>query len=618
VTSLIKYRAIIIVSLLAALFYGHYYINRASVEIEIKAPGATTFRIYWASEGEQSYSNDKMAQVRIKEGTHTYRFFLTDLRKIHSLRIDPASMPGTIAVKELSIRQPGLPTLHIATADEVSKLRPFGDVSSSTFSSGAWMVTSTGSQPRFQFLVPVADRDINWLAEGARFLLILLPALFLLQMLQALWPRYIYSAYFGVFALALIITMAVISVKYQHPDEVTHSTAVSYYQDNWLPPAVEDPDIRDTYSIYGFSRLNTLEPSYILTGKFVKILELFRMDPVLAQRLFNVLLFGILVFLSVRHISYRLLFIPLLLSPQIWYIFSYVNSDAFALFVAILTAWQMVAKDSALNRYLEMKQISILKLLGLGILIALLLLAKKTFYFFILFLLFYFGWRCIFEPFANLRGTLKRILVLACIAFSLISIRLAADVAVNGFDKGEKMIAMQELTAHPTYKISTELNKKHIHLQMRERGTTLKSFIVDHRWGEKTFRSGMGTYGYMTVAASLDYYNIMRVIGLAGLVFVALSIALRGGWSGNLLFAGAVFCCTTLITIACYRAWTVDFQAQGRYLFAIIPILGMVLVKTESVYNQTLLRSVVCCMFLLSTYSFIWIALLGVAKYGYS
>lgn len=599
-----------------AFFYSHYYLNRASIEIQIESPGKTTFRVFWASEGEQSYSKNKMAQIHINPGTQKYQFFITDLRLAHSLRIDPASMPGTIRIKEMTIRQPGLRTLHFSTAQDFSKLRAFGDVQSSSFSDLGWRVVSTGGHPRFQFILPKADRDLNWLAEWARFLLLLLPTLILIRMLRPLWPSYIYGAYYGAFALGLILTMAVISVKYQHPDEITHITAAKYYQDNWLPPPVKSLKIRDTYSIYGFSRLNTLEPSYFLSGKFAKILELFRLDQVLALRLFNVFLFAILVFLSVRYISYRLIFLPLLLSPQIWYLFSYVNSDAFALFITVLTAWQVVLKESALNRFLEMKKISPLKVLGLGILIAFLLLVKKPFYFFILFLVFYFGWRCLFEPFGDFKATLKRLLVLFCISFSLISVRLVADVAVNGFDKGEKMLAMQELTAHPSYKLSTPLNQKHIHLQMRERGTSLKSFINDHRWGEKTFRSGFGTYGYMTVVASLDYYNIMRILGLGGLLFVGASIALRGGWSGNMLFGGAVFCCTTLIVVACYRAWTVDFQAQGRYLFAMAPILGMVLSKTEAVYNRSVLRAIVSAMFLFSAYSFIWIALLGVAKYS--
>jgi hypothetical protein len=212
---------------------------------------------------------------------------------------------------------------------------------------------------------------------------------------------------------------------------------------------------------------------------------------------------------------------------------------------------------------------------------------------------------------------IKQFLIIACIGCCLVGVRVAADFSVNGFDKQEKMQAMQEITADVSYKPSTELNKKHIHLQMRERGTNLKTFLKQHRWGEKTFRSGVGMYGYMTVSGSNGYYDAMRIIGLASLLFICISIILRGGWAENSLLGGALLCSIVLIGIACYRAWTVDFQAQGRYLFAIVAILGMLLFKTEKVYNQRLLTTLVCSMYLVSVCSFTGTALFRLAKYGW-
>ncbi len=614
-TYLFKYRFIVLFSLIAALLYTHYYINRAHVEIKIYSPVQTYFKIYWASEGEQSYSEEKMARIRINPQQEEYSFFIGDLRKADTLRIDPSGTKGKVTVKEIRISQPGLPDIQISNEEEFAGLRAFGDVKSTTFSSSGWEVFSTGSHPRFQFHLPLEERNLNWAMEMVRFLLLLFSVLIVLRFFEPLWSDHSYTAYCGIFIIGLILTMAVISKQYYHPDEIVHVSAARYYADHWLPPDVESPDIRDTYSIYGFSRLNTLEPSYLLAGKLAAILSPFNLDSTLSYRLFNVLLFSILTFLAFKNTIYRLMFIPLLISPQIWYIFSYMNSDALGLFVAILTGWQVVSNDSSFNRFIEGRRIPMLRILGLGILFSLLLLAKKPFYFFILFLLFYFGWRYFFQPYGNLKGTLTRLSIIACIGISCVAVRVTADISVNGWDKGEKMRKMQEVTAHYTYKPSTELTKKHIHLQMRERGTSLKSFLIKHRWGEKTFRSAVGTYGYMTVAASSSYYNMMRIAGLASLLFVGLSILIRGGWSGNLLFGGAIVCSAVLITVACHRAWTVDFQAQGRYLFAIVAILGMVLVKTGHVYNKTLLRISVCSMFLLSVYSFIWIALMGIPKY---
>lgn len=613
---LFKYRFILFLSLIAALVYSYFYLNRAHVEVRVQAPGHTFFTMYWANADEQSYSGTKRERIRIRPDTERYGFFLTDLRDINSLRIEPSGMKGKVTVKEIIIRQPGLPTIRFSKAEDFSRLRPFGDVESTEFSNKGWIVTSTGSHPRFQFLIPHTPRALDWVSESSRFLLLLIPFLLLLRLLQPLWHNYAYAPYCGMLVLGLVLTMAVVSKENYHPDEYVHISAVEYYKNHWLPPSADSEEIRHTYSKYGFSRLNTIEISYLFAGKFVKYLEIFQLDHILALRLFNVTLFAILLSLALESSPYRLMFIPLLLSPQVWYIFSYINSDAFALFVAILAGWQVVANESAFNRFLEQKKISFLKILGLGLLFALLILIKKNFYFFTLFLLFYFLWRCIFQPFSNFKGMLKQLLIICCIGGALVGIRWGADISVNGFDKGEKMRAMQEITAEQNCKPSTELHQKHTSLQLRERGTSLQSFIQDHRWGEKTFRTGFGVYGYLTVAGSHIYYNTMRTVALVCLAFIGFSIVLRGGWSGNILFAGTLLCSASLIAMAGYHAWTVDFQGQGRHLFAIVAMLGMLLVKTEKNYDQKFFTTLFGSMFLLSVYSFVGTALFGLAQSG--
>lgn len=573
--------------------------------------------MYWATAGELSYSPTKRARVRIRPDTEHYNFSLTDLRDIDSIRIDPSGTKGKVTVKEITIRQPGLPAIRFSNAEDFTRLRPFGDVDSTLFSDKGWIVTSTGGQPRFQFLLSHTPRSLDWGAETAHFLLLLIPFLLLVRLLEPLWPNYIYAPVCGVFVLGLILTMAMVSKENRHPDESVHISAVEYYETHWTPPAVESEEIRHTYSRYGFSRLNTMEISYFFAGKFVKLLEIFQLNHLTALRLFNVSLFVILLCLAIKNSVYRLMFIPLLLSPQIWYIFSYTNSDAFALFVSILAGWQMVASESEFNLFLNQQKIPFLKLLGIGLLFALLILIKKNFYFFTLFLLFYFLWRCVFYPFPNVKSVLKKLTIICCIGGAFVGLRLGIDIDVNGFNKAGKIRNMQEITSGKNFKPSTELQKKHFSLQMRERGISLKSFIQDHRWGEKTFRSGFGAYGYLTVSDSLIYYNIMRTVAIAGLIFMALSIAIRGGWSEKFLFLGALLCSTALIGVACYHAWTVDFQGQGRYLFAIVAMLGVVLVKTEKVYNQKLLTTLIASMFLLSVYNFIGTGLFGIAKYGW-
>ena len=53
----------------------------------------------------------------------------------------------------------------------------------------------------------------------------------------------------------LIISMATISRFNAHPDEYVQAEAVTYYKSHWLPPAINDPAIRNNFSVYGHSRL---------------------------------------------------------------------------------------------------------------------------------------------------------------------------------------------------------------------------------------------------------------------------------------------------------------------------------------------------------------------------
>jgi uncharacterized membrane protein len=76
---------------------------------------------------------------------------------------------------------------------------------------------------------------------------------------------------------------------------------------------------------------------------------------------------------------------PLLLAPQIWYIFSYFNGDAFPLFLATLIGYQTAVPDSLFNRYLDAPGLvrRVPGLLFVAVLIALLALSKKNYYAFL-------------------------------------------------------------------------------------------------------------------------------------------------------------------------------------------------------------------------------------------
>ena len=69
-----------------------------------------------------------------------------------------------------------------------------------------------------------------------------------------------------------------------------------------------------------------------------------------------------------------------------------------------------------------------------------------------------------------------------------------------------------------------------------------------------------------------------------------------------------------LMAAAFYVAWTIDFQAQGRYL---LPIVGMVSILVYHLRDRLAnppCMFIATALFLLSVYSYIFVALAGIAK----
>ena len=417
--------------------------------------------------------------------------------------------------------------------------------------------------------------------------------------------------------LALIVIMAVISKRNVHPDEHVHIEASKYYQKNWLPPAFEDPDIRRTYSVYGASRLNNSEIYYFFSGKFAELTSFIRINPFWLFRLFNVFLFGCLLFYTIKNTSARLVVMPFLISSQIWYVFSYTNSDAFSLFITFLVGIQIVTPGSLFNVFLKQQTDNrlLIRSLVLGGLLGCLLLLKKNYYPYIAFVITVLAWQ-IWNMSSREERILavKRLLVLTVIGLSLFGLRRGADYYVNGLDKAEKLAAIRVETAHPLYNPQTELNKQQNYLYMKKRGHSLKYIVDVERFFEKTFRSSFGVYGYFTVSAPFKYYDIVRWTGTALLLVFFGLIFLRSWRENGFIAVSCLFFSLLLITVSLYHSWTKDFQAQGRYLFPIVSMLGIVYAKGHKYLKGPVFTSLFMTMFLLSAYSFILVAIPRIPK----
>ena len=488
-----------------------------------------------------------------------------------------------------------------------------------------------------------------------------------------------------VVASGLVLVMALSSAFntqpekwFGHPDEYLHRSAARYYLDHWLPPKVGDPATMDSYSReYGLSYLNEPDIVYFLAGKFAALLSPILPHPDHAFRLFNVFLFSILALSCAGRAKESLVFLPIVLSPQIWYLFSYFNGDAFPLFVSILIAYQLAVPSSAFNRWMMSGQVRtyLWGAILLGTMIGLLILSKKNYYSFLavvpavlafrlfgiaagiftsLLLLLAIGVHLgretnllSFSPttlfsaavgimtfmlvtiFANpdsrrhRAAILLKLVVVGGIAALVAAPRMIVDDLQHGSlrNKDAMVREMSEQLARSEYKPSKIYAGDpggYYGSALRAKGLKFKDiFRPPWEWHIKTFQSATGNYGWLEFRAPGIYYRVVGLAYLALFGYLAWRIARSGDRGLQALSLAVTGFSVILIAIAAYYSWTRDFQAQGRYLFPVLGMLSLILQSAKRYVSEPICMGMAAFCFLLSCYSFVFVGLAEIPKSGF-
>ena len=610
---------LILFALVCTLLYYYLVERTATVRMEVYAPATSTFKMYWQTKQDGIWSETKSVRVFVGPDTIHYAFNLTRLGDVSVLRIDTSEEKVPVIIRTISIYQAGYKPIHFGGADGYAGLKPGDGILSMHVENDGLVVAPSTKDPQLLFDLPGALQK-----SGEVFLLILLPMLLVFTFVFVaglILDRYrtnnLLPLFMLIFVLALIMAMASISQYNAHPDEIVHVRASEYFQKHFLPPVIGTGEILDTYSVYGVSRLHSGEIAYLFLGKFAKIFRALPETTYLRLRFFNICLWMVLVFFAFQSQSFRIIMLPALLTPQVWYIFSYVNSEAFAVFIMMLAAYQVAVSSSSWNKMLD-GQLSgprrWLTYVLLGLLFGLLLLLKKNFYIFILFAGFYFLWRLVFGKTRLTKKNVGYVAVVLLIGGLLFGLVRGGDEYINGFKKDEKLLQARYQFAGELWNPGTPLNERHAYLQMRERGTDLKRFLTVDHWGGKSYQSSFGVYGFTSVLASLSYYNLVEAVGILLLLSITATMLLHAGLEGVSLWLLTLSMACGLIGIALYHAWTVDFQSQGRYFLPIIGMFAIFYVHAERYLTRSFAPFLCGGLFLLSAYSFIFVGLAGIAK----
>lgn len=607
------------------LMTGYYFLvmNSGLLQLELETDTRTVFKVYWPNTSGH-FSERHMTEFLIKPGKTSYSVRVNNTAKVGYLRLDPGEKTAWVTIKQLRIKQWGYPDYVVRSQEDFAKLETISGVESLTRHDQGITVQVKSKDPQLKLSLPHREQLFSPFTNPAEAIRLFCGVLLVIASFF-LFRSFVHNSYFlpvlGAVALGLIMTMALLSAFNTHPDEYVHVTAGKYFSDHTLPPKVGDPAIKDTYSAYGVSRLHSGEIIYFLAGKYLRLLQPLYLESFFLLRLLNVFFFGILIFLAFHKKDFRFFLLPFLISPQIWYVFSYFNSDAFATFISLLAAYQLAGQKSALTSLLfpeqtsEQARYTWTKSIGIGLLLGLLLLLKKNFYFFYLFLFLYFLWKVwLLRPQWN-RKKIIHLITILLIASSLFGGVRLTDAWINDFNKDTLLFQARQQFADELYNPNTPLEKRHAYLEMRQRGTTLKHFLARDRWGEKSFRTSFGVYGYTQYSGSFAYYNYVRYTGIALLLTLILSIACRGQGAGIALLTISGGTALLLIVVACWHAWTVDFQAQGRYFLPIIPMVAVLFYHCQRIIFRPVFYTLFAGLFSLSVYNFILVGLHDIGKY---
>lgn len=358
------------------------------------------------------------------------------------------------------------------------------------------------------------------------------------------------------------------------PDEGMRYLLPSYIYRHGRLPMGDDPEVR--HNIWGFSYAYLpfwLEP--LAAVFFMHVFAFFfgssRYILVLGARFVSVLCISGMTFCFARTLD-RLFpqsvkwpaLLLIVLMPQVTFIGSYVNQDSVNLLgiSMILLSWVQGIQDGWNVRNSV--------LLSFGIVIVV--------------LSYYFGYGWVLgsiliffvSHFAGMgknrysEKMWKLTLLICAIVLGCTGYFLIRNVVLYHDLLGRASMARdQELYAWHEFKPS-------VHLSLQKQGQSLAWFLHDVDWWYSTFRSFVGTFGFMQFPVEdwiLKFYEAAYV--LAGvLTLVSFVYDLRKKKRTRILFG--IFLLAELVLglfLSVWYSYSTDYQAQGRYIMSILPCL---------------------------------------------
>ncbi|MFT5607982.1 MAG: hypothetical protein ACI9PZ_001791 [Parvicella sp.] len=614
-----KARGIFVILFLAIFTLLSVANNYSLLRLDLSSSRSTTLKIYWTSRSEPNWSESQSVERALLGRSRNHMLILkTPLSEITKIRVDPSNRRGVkTALRGLHFYGLENASVSFTGREGLSRFEPNSEVVD--FKRGKFISFRAASHdPYLTAIFPPPKHQRSRLNQA---LLALVLSIVLLCVVKSFgwWSKNYRWIPLGMAIAGVgIALMAGYSKMHAHPDEHVHLRSGQYFEDNYIPPVACSEPTLHTYSHYGISRLDGREIAYYVGGRYLQALSFLPFEDYTKLRSLNVLLFFILVLLAYRQPSSRLLFLPILLTPQAWYLFSYYNSDAFSLFAVMLLAYQVFVPESMLRRLLkgERPKSYGLWVVALSIIVAMQYWLKLNYMFYSIFLFMLAGsWWLTYRSKPIVTNT-RPLLVAIFIGTALFATWEVSRHAINDFSLAEKAYDCREEMANKLFKPSTQLAETHPYYNLKSKGVSVSAMLKDPKydWGQRIFYSGLGAYGYLEYFNTYTHYEIVvALILLVGLLSF-LTIAIKGNAMERMSLLSMLMAMLALTLAAFWSNWTQDYQPQGRYLMVYIPLFGSILMMNEKYINKPLTNGLSCLVFLLAVFSFYAVGLIEIPK----
>lgn len=370
--------------------------------------------------------------------------------------------------------------------------------------------------------------------------------------------------YFFIFTASLYLLWAVIIPFGEAPDEAHRFDVANFiYQYKELPVA---GDSRLYYGGYGVTYATNLSFPYIL-GSILMIISDFvaNIDSLyLVHRLVSVISGVLSVFFTYKigqllkfETNYLYFFVAVFaLVPQFSFINSFVNLDAFTVFIVILIMYLLLKA--------EKKQWECKYLIFLGIAFSLALMSYFNGYVILPAAVFYF--------FISSKGNKKALKKVGIVL--LIMFLFAGPYFLRNIILYQELFGF-EINSQLSEELAIDELKPSNRLTPDAQGWTLNEMLFDNNWLEISFYSFWAAFGPMSIWLPNEYYYVFVVISFLAII----GIVLRGYLAvkdrkieKNILFKHRFFLMQIIIIVltmflSIYYSYFSDFQPQGRYLY---------------------------------------------------